>query len=151
MISANIHILTEADLEKIKAEWFARGKFEATADPLAFPNLSMDRINAVSDMLGDIGMPPDDDDEIVKFCDSAREIKRRYLNAEFGLADWAAKPAAAPKASEDDALVERVSQSMCRRTNPRCLAYGGPCVNDAICGVHDDARAVLKMLEGDLP
>lgn len=85
MISANIHILTEADLEKIKAEWFARCKFEATADPLAFPNLSMDRINAVSDMLGDIGMPPDD--EIVKFCDSAREIKRRYLNAEFGLSD----------------------------------------------------------------
>ena len=68
---------------------------------------------------------------------------------ETAKADWAVMLSAAPKASEDDELVERVSQSMCRRTNPRCLAYGGPCVNDAICGVHADARAVLKMLEGD--
>lgn len=69
MINPGIHILTEADLEKIKNEWFAlgvrRGKFEATAT------------------LGDTGMPPDDG-EIINL--SVDEIAFALLKAELSAA-----------------------------------------------------------------
>jgi hypothetical protein len=61
---------------------------------------------------------------------------------------YTAMLAAAPKASEDAELVWKAAQSMCRRRNPHCIAYGDACLN-ATCDVHTEARAVLKMLEGN--
>lgn len=100
MISQGIHILTEADLAKIKTDSFAegvrRGKFEASSmlqtafNPLdemtqdrdqwklkcedmaaRNGNPGMDRIIATSERLGDTGMPPDDVEEVQEMLDAS--------------------------------------------------------------------------------